>query len=168
MLLTHARCPPLLSDPHCVSQFLWLAVALDSRGLRCIRDCSRALGQVSALPAHYAQHARALPGRDTRAVGTACRPDVHRVPRRYASACWLQESLSCLVLLFTPYHRPICVRLEFSDISLSRFAHLQTARRLPCGHMFHTHCLRRWLETDLRCPTCRVQLNVLAPPPPVR
>ena len=39
-------------------------------------------------------------------------------------------------------------------------------RRLPCGHSFHVWCLRRWLENDLRCPTCRHQLALLDPVAP--
>ncbi len=31
----------------------------------------------------------------------------------------------------------------------------------PCGHFFHQHCLTRWMEVKLDCPTCRRQL----PPP---
>lgn len=30
-----------------------------------------------------------------------------------------------------------------------------SARRLPCGHIFHTACLRSWLEHNHTCPTCR-------------
>lgn len=30
-----------------------------------------------------------------------------------------------------------------------------TAKKLPCGHMFHVHCLRQWLELQTTCPTCR-------------
>lgn len=33
-------------------------------------------------------------------------------------------------------------------------------RRLPCGHMFHFWCLRRWLESDTRCPTCRANISL--------
>eukprot|EP00923_Selenidium_pygospionis_P008166 GHVN01013813.1.p1 GENE.GHVN01013813.1~~GHVN01013813.1.p1 ORF type:complete len:765 (+),score=155.17 GHVN01013813.1:3144-5438(+) len=29
------------------------------------------------------------------------------------------------------------------------------AKRLPCGHIFHLTCLRRWLEADVTCPVCR-------------
>eukprot|EP01135_Chromosphaera_perkinsii_P011709 Nk52_evm32s2474 gene=Nk52_evmTU32s2474 len=29
------------------------------------------------------------------------------------------------------------------------------AKKLPCGHVFHLHCLRSWLERQQTCPTCR-------------
>lgn len=28
-------------------------------------------------------------------------------------------------------------------------------KKLPCGHIFHQHCLRQWLEVDVTCPVCR-------------
>jgi E3 ubiquitin-protein ligase synoviolin len=28
-------------------------------------------------------------------------------------------------------------------------------KKLPCGHSFHLHCLRSWLERQQSCPTCR-------------
>ena len=31
----------------------------------------------------------------------------------------------------------------------------------PCEHFFHPHCLRRWMDIKLECPTCRRPL----PPP---
>ncbi|NXI35027.1 AMFR ligase, partial [Galbula dea] len=37
---------------------------------------------------------------------------------------------------------------------------MQSARRLPCGHLFHSSCLRSWLEQDTSCPTCRMSLNI--------
>lgn len=37
-------------------------------------------------------------------------------------------------------------------------------RRLPCGHLFHTRCLRSWLERQQACPTCRK--SVITPPTP--
>ncbi|XP_062316991.1 E3 ubiquitin-protein ligase AMFR-like isoform X2 [Osmerus eperlanus] len=36
---------------------------------------------------------------------------------------------------------------------------MATARRLPCGHLFHNSCLRSWLEQDTSCPTCRMSLD---------
>lgn len=43
---------------------------------------------------------------------------------------------------------------------------MQAARKLPCNHMFHFWCLRRWLETDMRCPTCRAPISLTGPIPP--
>ncbi|XP_019849864.1 PREDICTED: E3 ubiquitin-protein ligase AMFR-like [Amphimedon queenslandica] len=36
---------------------------------------------------------------------------------------------------------------------------MNTARQLPCGHVFHFGCLRSWLEQDPVCPTCRQTLD---------
>ncbi|XP_033972183.1 E3 ubiquitin-protein ligase AMFR-like [Trematomus bernacchii] len=43
-----------------------------------------------------------------------------------------------------------------------------TARRLPCGHLFHNSCLRSWLEQDTSCPTCRTSLNINGDGAPAR
>jgi E3 ubiquitin-protein ligase synoviolin len=29
----------------------------------------------------------------------------------------------------------------------------ETPKKLPCGHTFHCHCLRSWLERQQSCPT---------------
>jgi len=36
--------------------------------------------------------------------------------------------------------------------------HLSSAKKLACGHMFHFHCLRSWLERQQTCPTCRATI----------
>ncbi|KAK3579007.1 hypothetical protein CHS0354_034804 [Potamilus streckersoni] len=36
---------------------------------------------------------------------------------------------------------------------------MESARKLPCGHLFHNSCLRSWLEQDTSCPTCRTTLS---------
>ncbi|XP_033754158.1 E3 ubiquitin-protein ligase AMFR-like isoform X2 [Pecten maximus] len=36
---------------------------------------------------------------------------------------------------------------------------METARKLPCDHLFHNGCLLSWLEQDTSCPTCRTTLN---------
>jgi len=33
-----------------------------------------------------------------------------------------------------------------------------TPKKLPCGHVFHFHCLRSWLERQQSCPTWYVVL----------
>ncbi|KAK4399835.1 ERAD-associated E3 ubiquitin-protein ligase HRD1A [Sesamum angolense] len=32
---------------------------------------------------------------------------------------------------------------------------MTVAKKLNCGHLFHVHCLRSWLERQNTCPTCR-------------
>ncbi|GBG60630.1 hypothetical protein CBR_g8650 [Chara braunii] len=32
---------------------------------------------------------------------------------------------------------------------------MSSAKKLPCGHLFHILCLRSWLERHMTCPTCR-------------
>jgi len=27
--------------------------------------------------------------------------------------------------------------------------------KTPCGHRYHPHCLRKWMEIRMECPTCR-------------
>lgn len=36
-----------------------------------------------------------------------------------------------------------------------------SVKRLPCGHIFHTSCLRNWFQRQQTCPTCR--MNILRP-----
>ncbi|KAL3102145.1 hypothetical protein niasHS_003554 [Heterodera schachtii] len=42
---------------------------------------------------------------------------------------------------------------------------MKSARKLPCAHIFHEHCLRRWLEQDSSCAICRktLALNLTRP-----
>eukprot|EP00656_Telonema_subtile_P006762 TRINITY_DN1314_c0_g2_i1.p1 TRINITY_DN1314_c0_g2~~TRINITY_DN1314_c0_g2_i1.p1 ORF type:complete len:628 (+),score=150.97 TRINITY_DN1314_c0_g2_i1:37-1920(+) len=44
---------------------------------------------------------------------------------------------------------------------------MSTAKRLPCNHCFHVHCLRQWLELHTTCPTCRQSVWQQPPPEPV-
>lgn len=30
---------------------------------------------------------------------------------------------------------------------------------VPCGHIFHSGCVSRWLETSLTCPQCRMRVT---------
>lgn len=31
-------------------------------------------------------------------------------------------------------------------------------KQLPCRHLFHRKCISKWLDHDLRCPTCRTDI----------
>lgn len=37
---------------------------------------------------------------------------------------------------------------------------METARKLPCSHLFHHACLCSWLQQDVSCPTCRQSLSI--------
>lgn len=39
---------------------------------------------------------------------------------------------------------------------------VNSSKKLPCGHIFHTSCLRSWFQRQQTCPTCR--LNILRSP----
>lgn len=39
---------------------------------------------------------------------------------------------------------------------------VNSSKKLPCGHIFHTACLRSWFQRQQTCPTCR--LNILRTP----
>ncbi|KAG0581856.1 hypothetical protein KC19_3G014700 [Ceratodon purpureus] len=42
---------------------------------------------------------------------------------------------------------------------------MSAAKKLPCGHFFHVHCLRSWLERQQTCPTCRAPVSASDPVP---
>merc|ERR1711865_1132943 len=33
-----------------------------------------------------------------------------------------------------------------------------SALRIPCGHLFHKGCVRKWLQSSNKCPVCRFEL----------
>ncbi|KAI8378430.1 hypothetical protein BD560DRAFT_390366 [Blakeslea trispora] len=41
------------------------------------------------------------------------------------------------------------------EAAAHREQNLDQPKKLPCGHIFHFHCLRSWLERQQTCPTCR-------------
>lgn len=50
--------------------------------------------------------------------------------------------------------------LHNSDNCAICWEKMETARKLPCSHLFHNSCLQSWLEQDTSCPTCRLALSV--------
>lgn len=41
--------------------------------------------------------------------------------------------------------------------------HMDSAKRLPCGHFFHQACLQQWMKYRSICPTCRYDLVAARP-----
>ncbi|CAI5978576.1 unnamed protein product [Closterium sp. NIES-65] len=91
----------------------------------------------------------------------------------------LLAALSKRVAGFLRWHAALrLLRSTFPDASpaqITAFADdcaicrepLSSAKRLPCGHLFHLSCLRSWLEhgsqAPYSCPTCRRPLDSLPP-----
>lgn len=48
---------------------------------------------------------------------------------------------------------------KFNDECAICWDSMDSARILPCGHLFHNSCLRSWLEQDTSCPTCRTSFK---------
>jgi len=44
----------------------------------------------------------------------------------------------------------------------------KASRKLPCGHIFHSHCLYRFVEKDRSCPICRRDYGHIANAPVAR
>lgn len=42
---------------------------------------------------------------------------------------------------------------------------VNTSKKLPCGHIFHTACLRSWFQRQQTCPTCRLNILRTTTPP---
>ena len=64
---------------------------------------------------------------------------------------------SCLIETHNNPHNfaPECVicMAEIEDISSNNSNKIYMIS--PCNHIFHTECLRKWMEVKLECPTCR-------------
>ncbi|XP_067634311.1 E3 ubiquitin-protein ligase HRD1 isoform X2 [Eurosta solidaginis] len=61
-----------------------------------------------------------------------------------------------------PDATPEELRLSDNICIICREDMVNHAKKLPCGHIFHTTCLRSWFQRQQTCPTCR--LNILRAP----
>lgn len=64
-----------------------------------------------------------------------------------------QDCAICLLPIDTAPHSGTA-RLSSVVGSLGRLNYMLT----PCGHLFHTDCLERWMRIKLECPHCRAYL----------
>ncbi|CAD6996452.1 E3 ubiquitin-protein ligase HRD1 isoform X2 [Ceratitis capitata] len=61
-----------------------------------------------------------------------------------------------------PDATPEELRLSDNICIICREDMVNHSKKLPCGHIFHTTCLRSWFQRQQTCPTCR--LNILRAP----
>ena len=44
-------------------------------------------------------------------------------------------------------------------ICLEEFENNNLINTLPCAHIFHSECLKKWIPNNPNCPTCRLDLR---------
>ncbi|XP_015837138.1 E3 ubiquitin-protein ligase AMFR isoform X2 [Tribolium castaneum] len=85
----------------------------------------------------------------------------HEIQRRYKkhrNYLWVRNHLE--------QNYPMASSEELADNSDNCaicWEKMESARKLPCTHLFHNTCLLSWLEQDTSCPTCRLALNIQTP-----
>lgn len=72
--------------------------------------------------------------------------DLEGGPRGALSACAAAAALAPAAL--PPIECVICM-------SAVDVAAVSSRMVTPCGHFFHPHCLQRWMDVKMECPTCR-------------
>ena len=71
----------------------------------------------------------------------------------YPSLRTLRESSSIHIF------RDLDTNHETCSICRDNFEENSIVRRLGCEHIFHIGCIDTWLETNIRCPLCRLDLR---------
>lgn len=66
-----------------------------------------------------------------------------------------------VIFLFFSYPMATAEELDAnSDNCAICWEKMDSARKLPCGHLFHNGCLQSWMEQEPSCPTCRLSLTL--------
>ena len=86
--------------------------------------------------------------------------NVFQMLQQRSSMC---EFYTAPLALFSWLHYKNCRDLHFTVFRSDATCiicreEMTTAKKLLCGHLFHVHCLRSWLERQHTCPTCRAPI----------
>lgn len=86
---------------------------------------------------------------------TATRNMDQRYPNATADEMAAMSDRTCIIC------RDEMVLHEAAEVPVNADGPNTTPKKLPCGHVFHFHCLRSWLERQQSCPTWFVPLRSL-------
>ncbi|XP_049831442.1 E3 ubiquitin-protein ligase AMFR-like isoform X1 [Schistocerca gregaria] len=84
--------------------------------------------------------------------------EIQRRLKRHRNYLWVLRHMQQNYPMATPEELA-----ENSDNCAICWEKMESARRLPCSHLFHNSCLQSWLEQDTSCPTCRLALSIQGP-----
>jgi len=59
---------------------------------------------------------------------------------------------------FTTITRDQLLATQRDVVCVICFAEMETGKELPCKHVFHLNCLKRWFEQKQECPMCRLKI----------
>ena len=49
--------------------------------------------------------------------------------------------------------------MKANEICIICFSEVLFAKKLACGHNFHTRCLKTWISKNNICPTCKKEIK---------
>jgi hypothetical protein len=81
--------------------------------------------------------------------------NVNRAPPKPRGAS--QNAIECLPLV--EYHPSKVMKDSSCAVCLSDFGWGDTMRQLPCEHLFHRHCIDKWLKKNKVCPLCLMDVT---------
>ena len=44
-------------------------------------------------------------------------------------------------------------------ICIELFKKNECLTSLPCKHLYHKDCIKKWLDMNISCPICKVEIN---------
>ncbi len=76
---------------------------------------------------------------------------------RHVSLPYLMGSSKVMGAVAFGLSQMMMLQVTTCSICLEDFGKGQRVRELPkCGHVYHAHCVDRWLRMHNACPLCRV------------
>ena len=62
-------------------------------------------------------------------------------------------------ILSLPSANPDQLKSNSHDVCAICYMQMKTASVMPCGHLFHASCLKKWLYVQDRCPLCSSKIT---------
>merc|ERR1712176_50192 len=70
-----------------------------------------------------------------------------------------QRIIKVLDTQFNTITRQQLIDSERDVVCVICFSEMESGKELPCKHVFHLNCLKRWFEQKQECPMCRLKIT---------